>query len=64
MSEKRIYRITTFFRRRPDISEEQFYDHWGRIHGPLCVPWALHYGILEYTQVRIRDSGLVVLPTV
>ncbi|CAK7210693.1 hypothetical protein SEUCBS140593_000917 [Sporothrix eucalyptigena] len=46
------YRVTTFFKRRPDISEQQCHDHWGFVHGPLVVPWALKYGICEYTQFR------------
>ncbi|CAK7233621.1 hypothetical protein SCUCBS95973_008656 [Sporothrix curviconia] len=47
-----FYRATTFFKRRPDITERQCHDHWGFVHGPLCVPWALKYGICEYTQFR------------
>lgn len=52
MSDPKLYRITTFFHKRPDISEEDFYAHWGTVHGPLCVPWALHHGFVQYTQVR------------
>jgi hypothetical protein len=45
-----VYRITVFFKRRPDLTPEQFYTHWYTVHGPLVIPWALKYGVLEYTQ--------------
>jgi hypothetical protein len=51
MAKNSVYRVTTFFKRRPDLTEQQCYDHWGKVHGPLVIPWALHHGILEYTQV-------------
>lgn len=44
------YRITTLFSPHPSVSEAEFFDHWYSIHGPLCVPWALRYNIVEYTQ--------------
>ncbi|KAL1891025.1 hypothetical protein Sste5346_007847 [Sporothrix stenoceras] len=50
------FRVTTFFKRRPDITEEQCHDHWGFVHGPLVVPWALKYGICEYTQFRTPSA--------
>lgn len=56
MKDETLYRVTTFFKRRPDISEQQCYDHWGFVHGPLVVPWALKYGIAEYTQFRTPSA--------
>lgn len=46
------YRISTLFHSRPDLSETEFYKHWYEVHGPLCVPWALHYNFVGYTQFQ------------
>jgi len=56
MAGKKQYRITTFFKKRPDLTEQQFYDHWGNVHGPLVIPWALHHGVLEYTQYQTPET--------
>jgi hypothetical protein len=44
-------RIIGFIKRRPDLTEEQFYKHWENIHGPLVAPWAVKHGIISYSQV-------------
>ena len=61
MSTPTIYRVTTFFRRHPDMAEDEFYKYWHDVHGPLVAPWALKHGILEYTQVS-RYSALLAWP--
>lgn len=45
-----LYRITTLFRPHQNLTAHAFSTHWYHTHGPLCVPWALHYNIVEYTQ--------------
>lgn len=50
LSASPLYRISTLFHSRPDLTESEFYNHWYTVHGPLCAPWALHYNIVEYTQ--------------
>ena len=56
MSKPTIYRVTTFFRRHPDIAEDEFYDYWYNVHGPLVTPWALKHGVMEYTQVSLLTT--------
>ncbi|KAI9786507.1 MAG: hypothetical protein M1835_003049 [Candelina submexicana] len=45
-----VYRITTFFNRKPGLTDEEFYNHWYNIHGRLCAPWVVKAGILGYKQ--------------
>ncbi|KJR86220.1 uncharacterized protein SPSK_10495 [Sporothrix schenckii 1099-18] len=44
-----FYRVMTFFKRRPDITEKQCHDHWRFVYGPLVVPWAFKLGISPWT---------------
>jgi hypothetical protein len=48
---KATYRGTTFFKKKADISEKQFYDHWENVHGPLVALWAIKHGVPGYVQV-------------
>jgi hypothetical protein len=43
--------ITSFVKRHPDLTEEQFYHHWETKHAPLVSPWCLKHGVIEYRQV-------------
>lgn len=52
ISDKPLYRITTLFRARPDLTEAEFFQHWYSKHGPICAPWALHWNFVEYTQYQ------------
>lgn len=45
-----LYMIA-FIKRRPDLTEEQFYNHWRNIHAPKIAYWAKKNGIIGYTQV-------------
>lgn len=47
-----IYRVITFFSKRPDLTDEEFSHHWEKVHGPLVIPWALKHGFIGYVQVR------------
>jgi hypothetical protein len=55
-------RIIGFIKRRPDLTEEQFYEHWGNIHGPLVAPWAVKHGIISYSQVRLVYRNTMRVP--
>lgn len=44
-------RIIGFIKRRPDLTPEQFYEHWEKVHAPLVVPWILKHGFTSYMQV-------------
>ena len=50
LSSKPLYRCSTLFRSRPDISESQFFHHWYTLHAPLVAPWAQHYKFSSYIQ--------------
>ncbi|KAI9722363.1 MAG: hypothetical protein M1812_001835 [Candelaria pacifica] len=45
-----VYRITTFFSRKSGLTDEEFYNHWYDVHGPLCAPWVVKKNILGYKQ--------------
>ena len=46
-----MIRILTFYRRRPDLSHEEFLDYWRDIHGPLV---AGAEGVGEYLKRYIQ----------
>ncbi|KAL7942780.1 EthD domain-containing protein [Trichoderma barbatum] len=50
-----LYKIC-FIRRRPDLTEEQFYDYWRNVHGPKIAPWAKKHGIIGYTQFHTPSA--------
>jgi len=45
-------RTIGFLKRRQDLTEEQFYEHWEKKHAPLVAPWLLRNGVTAYTQVH------------
>lgn len=47
-----LYKIC-FIRRRPDLTEEQFYDYWRNVHAPKIAYWSKKHGLIGYTQVDI-----------
>jgi uncharacterized protein (TIGR02118 family) len=48
-----------FYKRRPDLTWDQFSDHWRNVHGPLMrdTPEAARY-IRRYVQHHIRPNPL------
>ncbi|WP_340314923.1 EthD domain-containing protein [Rhizorhabdus argentea] len=47
-----------FYKRRPDLTWEQFSDHWRNVHGPLLrdTPQASRY-IKRYVQHHLRPRN-------
>ncbi|KAI1367526.1 hypothetical protein F5Y08DRAFT_298176 [Xylaria arbuscula] len=43
--------------RRPDRTHEEFTTAWHR-HGRLALPWALKFGVWEYSQIHMPSPGL------
>ncbi|KXJ97502.1 EthD domain-domain-containing protein [Microdochium bolleyi] len=43
-----------YIRRHPDMTVEQFYEHWEHTHGVIVKPWAEKHG-LKYTQPGTFD---------
>ncbi len=56
-SNQPLLRFSLYFKRRPDISEKEFNDHWSNVHAPLTKEWLVKYGIIRYTQVCTASSG-------
>ena len=55
-SDQPLLRVSLFFKRRPDISEKQFNDHWSNIHAPLTKEWLVRHGVVKYTQYHAPPS--------
>ncbi|PNP47951.1 hypothetical protein TGAM01_v206165 [Trichoderma gamsii] len=50
-----LYKIC-FIRRRPDLTEEQFYDYWRNVHAPKIAYWSKKHGIIGYTQIHTSSA--------
>jgi hypothetical protein len=46
-------KLVCFVHRRPDISHQQYLDHWGQNHGPLAV--RVQPGFWHYVQNHVTD---------
>ncbi|KAL6879929.1 EthD domain-containing protein [Trichoderma longibrachiatum] len=44
-----------FIKRRPDLTQEQFYNYWRNVHAPKIAYWAKKHGITGYTQVHTSN---------
>lgn len=51
-----MIRITLFARRRDDLTPEQFYEYWEKVHAPLTAPWLVKYKVLAYSQVSVFEK--------
>lgn len=51
-TKQQVYRMSMYFKKKKDITEEEFNRHWSEVHGPLVRPLLEKYGCLRYTQVR------------
>ncbi|KAF9875571.1 hypothetical protein CkaCkLH20_06952 [Colletotrichum karsti] len=45
-----------FLKRKPGLTQEEFYHHWEKVHGPLVKPWAQKHGFISYTQVHSAEA--------
>ena len=50
-STKPVMRFVLFAKRREDLTPEQFYEHWEKVHAPLTAPWLVKHKVLGYSQV-------------
>ncbi|KAL6856311.1 EthD domain-containing protein [Trichoderma novae-zelandiae] len=48
--------LIAFIKRRPDLTQEQFYHHWRNVHAPKIAYWAKKHGITGYTQVHTSSA--------
>ncbi|KAE9368061.1 hypothetical protein N431DRAFT_494912 [Stipitochalara longipes BDJ] len=49
-------RFVLFAKRREDLTPEQFYEHWEKIHAPLTAPWLVKHKVLGYSQIHTPRS--------
>ncbi|KAM0336679.1 hypothetical protein ACHAPQ_003912 [Fusarium lateritium] len=54
-------RIITFFTRKEGLTEAEFHNHWTNTHGSLVAPWALQYGVNQYSQYHTTEANRTVL---
>lgn len=47
----RNLRITMFAFKKDEISEEQFHNHWSKVHAPIVAEFLAKAGVIKYTQV-------------
>jgi hypothetical protein len=52
MSSDQLIRITVCAKRNPNLSEEEFNNHWANKHGPLITQWLRTHGCVKYVQVH------------
>lgn len=45
--------IQILFRKKADVSEAEFHEHWSTYHAGIAVETLLEYGIVGYTQVVV-----------
>jgi len=44
--------VQIYFRKKKDISEEEFHEHWASDHANIALDGLIEHGIINYTQVR------------
>lgn len=55
------YTMVAFMKRKPGMSQEDFFKYWEDVHGPLVKPWAERFG-LTYKQVGFSACPLLPRP--
>ncbi|KAF2807339.1 uncharacterized protein BDZ99DRAFT_522954 [Mytilinidion resinicola] len=56
MASEKLIRISSFIRRKPGVSKEEFYQYWTQVHGPLCTDFMMRHGVVEYVQAHTTDE--------
>lgn len=50
-----MVKLMSFIRRRPDLTQDQFFAHWRDVHAPLIRRHAETLGIKKYVQTRASE---------
>ena len=53
-STEKLIRISSFIKRKPGVSKEDFYRYWINVHAPCCKDFMLRHGVIEYVQVIVH----------
>jgi len=51
-----------FYKRRPDLTHEQFVDHWTHVHGPMGLAPGVDRYISRYVQHRLTPAPGIPTP--
>jgi hypothetical protein len=62
MSTDQLIRITVCARRNPELSEEEFNNHWANKHGPLITSWLRQHNCVRYIQVHYHLFLHIIVP--
>ena len=54
-SPQHLLRFSLYIKRRVDITEREFNDHWSNVHAPLVKEWLMRHGIVRYAQVSSQS---------
>lgn len=50
-TKERVLKFTVMQHRNPEITEDEFNEHWTKRHAPISSAWLARHNILKYTQV-------------
>ncbi|EAW16914.1 EthD domain-containing protein [Aspergillus fischeri NRRL 181] len=53
----RNLRVTMFAFKKDEISEEEFHNHWSKVHAPIVAEFLAKAGVIKYTQVMAPDEA-------
>lgn len=52
---QRLYKVTILAYRREGMTEDEYHEHWTKVHPGKVRDWLAKHGIVRYTQVRLRE---------
>jgi len=58
--EHKHVQATAYIKRKPGLTQAQFYDYWQNVHARKVAPWAEKHGVLSYKQVNMLISSFQV----
>ena len=62
--DKGLLRLLVFVKKQPDLTYDQFYDHWINVHAPKVAPWIVKHNIKTYTQVcLVSQPSAILIPS-
>lgn len=64
MADGNIICSVSYLKKKPEMSLEEFYNHWENVHGPLVKPWMEKHGFISYTQAGCTRVGKRSTPAV
>lgn len=53
------YKFTLHAKRKPGMSEDEFHEHWSRVHVPIVNAWLARHGVTDYVQVSTLCRMLI-----